>query len=201
VIAQWYSAKLRAAWLGVRVPEGVGNFSLHHRVQTGSEAQPATYSVGSRGSFPRDKTAGAWSWPLISIYYRGQECVELYLHSPNTTSWLDTQLKSRGAILQKLKLWFVGWIPTFRGTALPPSSVLKYVVKEMQWIHPLDKAPKSWRLRQHGHTKRWYPTSKLHGGTSQQTTTFVSPLWKPKTTKNWEYNYNLPPNPIPHVQL
>jgi hypothetical protein len=31
---------------------GAGNFSLHHRVQTGSEAHPASYPVGNRGSFP-----------------------------------------------------------------------------------------------------------------------------------------------------
>jgi hypothetical protein len=34
-IFQWYSAGLRALWFWVRVPGGAGNFSLHHRVQTG----------------------------------------------------------------------------------------------------------------------------------------------------------------------
>jgi hypothetical protein len=33
-VAQWYSAGLRTGQSGVRVPAGVGNFSLHHRVQT-----------------------------------------------------------------------------------------------------------------------------------------------------------------------
>jgi hypothetical protein len=28
--------------------------------------------LGTRGSFPRCKAAGAWSWPLTSIYCRGQ---------------------------------------------------------------------------------------------------------------------------------
>jgi hypothetical protein len=51
-IAQWYSAGLRAGWSGVRVPAAAGNFSLHHRVQTGSEAHPASYPMGTRGSFP-----------------------------------------------------------------------------------------------------------------------------------------------------
>jgi len=55
-IAQWYSAGLRA-----------GNFSLHHRVQTGSGAHPASYPMGTRGSFPGGKAAGTWSWPLTSI--------------------------------------------------------------------------------------------------------------------------------------
>jgi hypothetical protein len=28
------------------------------------------------------KAAGAWSWPVTSVYSRGKEYVELYLHSP-----------------------------------------------------------------------------------------------------------------------
>jgi hypothetical protein len=43
------------------------NFSLHHRVQTGSQAHPASYPVGARGSFPGGKAAKAWSWPLTCI--------------------------------------------------------------------------------------------------------------------------------------
>jgi len=38
---------------------GAGNFSLHHRVQTGSGAHPASYPMGIRGSFPGGKAAGA----------------------------------------------------------------------------------------------------------------------------------------------
>jgi hypothetical protein len=36
----------------VRVPAEAGNFSLHHRVQTGSGAHPVCYPMGTRGSFP-----------------------------------------------------------------------------------------------------------------------------------------------------
>jgi len=53
-----------------------------NRVQNGSGAHPASYLRGTRGSFPGNKAAGAWSWPLTSIQCRGQECVERYLHSP-----------------------------------------------------------------------------------------------------------------------
>jgi hypothetical protein len=42
-----------------RFPAGAGNFSLHHRVQNGSETHPASYPMGSRGSFPGGKVAGA----------------------------------------------------------------------------------------------------------------------------------------------
>jgi hypothetical protein len=43
----------------VRFPEGAGNFSLHHHVQNGSGAQPASYPMGTGGSFPGGKAAGA----------------------------------------------------------------------------------------------------------------------------------------------
>jgi hypothetical protein len=39
----------------VRFPAGAGNFSLH---QTGSGAHPASYPMGTRGSFPVGKAAG-----------------------------------------------------------------------------------------------------------------------------------------------
>jgi hypothetical protein len=45
----------------VRFPAGVGNFSLHHRVQNGTGALPASYPMGTRGSFPGGIAAGARS--------------------------------------------------------------------------------------------------------------------------------------------
>jgi hypothetical protein len=46
---------------GSRVPfaAGAGNFSLHHRVQNVSGAHPASYPMGTKGSFPEGKAAGA----------------------------------------------------------------------------------------------------------------------------------------------
>jgi hypothetical protein len=43
----------------VRFPAGAGNFSLHHRVQKGCGAHPASSQMGTRGSFPGGKAAGA----------------------------------------------------------------------------------------------------------------------------------------------
>jgi hypothetical protein len=43
----------------VRLLAGAGNFSLHHRVRNGSGAHPASYPMGTRGSFPGSKAAGA----------------------------------------------------------------------------------------------------------------------------------------------
>jgi hypothetical protein len=56
-----YSAGLRDGRLGsrVRFPVGAGNFSLHHCVQNGSRAHAASYPMGTRGSFPGGKAAGA----------------------------------------------------------------------------------------------------------------------------------------------
>jgi hypothetical protein len=51
----------------VRFPTGGGNFSLDHRVQNGSGANPASYPMGNRVSFPEGKATGAWSWPLTTI--------------------------------------------------------------------------------------------------------------------------------------
>jgi len=36
----------------VRLPVGAGNFSLHHHVQNGSVAHSASYTMGTRSSFP-----------------------------------------------------------------------------------------------------------------------------------------------------
>jgi hypothetical protein len=43
----------------VRFPAGAGNFSLRHRVQDGSGAHPASYPMGTTGSFLGGKAAGA----------------------------------------------------------------------------------------------------------------------------------------------
>jgi hypothetical protein len=42
-----------------RFPAGAGNFSLHHRVQNGSGTHLTFYPMGTRGSFPGGKAAGA----------------------------------------------------------------------------------------------------------------------------------------------
>jgi hypothetical protein len=39
--------------------DSIRNFSLHHRVQNGSGAHPASYSMGTEGSNLGDKAAGA----------------------------------------------------------------------------------------------------------------------------------------------
>jgi hypothetical protein len=64
----------------VRFPAGAGNFSLHHRIQNGSGAHPASNPMGNGGSFPGVKWLGReadHSPPSRDVV---KECVELYLH-------------------------------------------------------------------------------------------------------------------------
>jgi hypothetical protein len=77
----------------VRFPVGTGTFSLYHRVQNGSGAHPASYPMGTWGSFPGGKAAGAWSWPLTSNSYRGQTMNGAIPPLPHTPSRGSSQLK------------------------------------------------------------------------------------------------------------
>jgi hypothetical protein len=60
---------------------------LCHRAQNDFGVRPTSHTMCIGGSFPRDKAARTWSWPLTSLKCRGYECVELYIHSPITSSW------------------------------------------------------------------------------------------------------------------
>jgi hypothetical protein len=56
-IALGYGPDDRGSWF--LFPSVAGNFSLHHRLQDGSGAHPASYPVGTRCSFSGGKAAGA----------------------------------------------------------------------------------------------------------------------------------------------
>jgi hypothetical protein len=58
------------------IPGGGWEFSLHHRVQNGSGAHSSSCPLSAKVSFPRNKAAEAWSWPLTSIECRGQRMRE-----------------------------------------------------------------------------------------------------------------------------
>jgi len=63
---------------------------------------PTLLYNGYRGSFLGGKATGAWSWRLTSNYCRGQEWVELYLHSPNTYSRRGAQLNTDNTAINLL---------------------------------------------------------------------------------------------------
>jgi hypothetical protein len=73
----------------VQFPAGAGNFSLYHHVQNGSGAHPASYPMGTTGSFP-----GGEADHSPSSSAKVKECMELCLHSHNVPSWHGAQLKN-----------------------------------------------------------------------------------------------------------
>jgi hypothetical protein len=90
--------------VGVRFPAMMGIFLVSIASRPAPGAHPASYSVGTKGSFTGVKAGGAWIWPLTSIYCRRQESVELYLHSPNTPPWRDAQKSHRDNF--KARSWY-----------------------------------------------------------------------------------------------
>jgi hypothetical protein len=93
-IAQWYSAGLRTGWSRFRVPAGAGNFSLHHRVQSGSgPTQPSIQWVQGTVSL-EVKRPGCEADHSPQSSAEVKEWVELYIHSTNTPSWRGAQLKA-----------------------------------------------------------------------------------------------------------
>jgi hypothetical protein len=53
---------------GFESRQGLGIFIF----TTASGTHPASYAMGTRSYFSGGKAAGAWSWPLTSIWCRGQ---------------------------------------------------------------------------------------------------------------------------------
>jgi hypothetical protein len=55
---------------------------LLSNTQTYSEVHPVSYSV-YKGDFPKVKAGGAWIWPLMAMYCRPWEGVEIYFGKRN----------------------------------------------------------------------------------------------------------------------
>jgi hypothetical protein len=79
----------------VQFSAGAGNFSFHHRVQNGSGAHPASYTMGTGASALGVKRPGREAENSPPSSAKVKEWVELYLHSPSTPSWGGAQLKHR----------------------------------------------------------------------------------------------------------
>jgi hypothetical protein len=100
-IARWQCDTLscRDSAVGIATGYGLDDRRGGVRVQVGSKiifsphgsdrlwGSPSLLSNGTVDSFPGRKAAGAWSWPLTSNWCRGQANLDLYIHSPHTSSW------------------------------------------------------------------------------------------------------------------
>jgi hypothetical protein len=75
--------------IGVHFPAGDWNFSLRHRVQTGSGAHPVSYPMDTGALYLGVKRPGTEADHSLPSSVEVKECVELYLHSSNTSSWRD----------------------------------------------------------------------------------------------------------------
>jgi hypothetical protein len=108
----------------VRFPPEAGNFSLHHRVQNGSGAHPASYPMVIRCSFPGGKAAGAWSWPLTSISCRGQRMSGAIPPLPQYTVTAWCSVKAQGQLHLYLYKFII--IIVIVATVLPTAVALWY---------------------------------------------------------------------------
>ena len=78
---------------GVRIQAGTKIFLFYKSSRpTLGPTQPSLKFVP--GSFPGGKAAGAWCWPLTSIWRRDSEWVELYFNSLYTPLWRGQGLLS-----------------------------------------------------------------------------------------------------------
>jgi hypothetical protein len=70
--------------VGLEVLKGHEILTSSNAPTTGSGAYTAIYSVGTVGSFPGNKAAGAWAWLLVDSH--SKEYVVVYLHLPHISS-------------------------------------------------------------------------------------------------------------------
>jgi hypothetical protein len=98
-----------------------------------------------RGGFLGCRAAGAWSWPLISNYCRGQENLDLYIHSP---------ISLHGVVLNSLSTGTS--LPFFHRSNSPKrlflsefSSKIWYHCSSVSWSHEFSLCfdnMKSWNV-------------------------------------------------------
>jgi hypothetical protein len=71
----------------VRFPAGARNFSLHYHVQNGLGPTQPSIQWATGALFLEVKLPGREADHLPQSSAEVKECIELYLHSPNTPSW------------------------------------------------------------------------------------------------------------------
>jgi hypothetical protein len=70
-----------------------GNFSHHHGIQNGSGAHPASYLMGTRGSFPGGKSSQGVKLTTPPSIAEVQDCMGAIPPFSNMPSWCGVQFK------------------------------------------------------------------------------------------------------------
>jgi hypothetical protein len=91
----------------VRSSAGAGNFSLHHCVQNGSGAHPASYQMGS-GALSRSKAAGArLTTYLLLVPKSKNEWSYTPLLQYDSTAWCSVKTQGQCYLFTH---WVGGWM-------------------------------------------------------------------------------------------
>jgi hypothetical protein len=77
--------------MGVRFPAGAGDFSLLHRVQTGSGAQPASSLMGTGVSLPGGKAVRPEADHSLPPSVESKTAWSYTSTLPSMSSWRDAQ--------------------------------------------------------------------------------------------------------------
>jgi hypothetical protein len=94
--------------VGVPSPVGVRFFPLHV-VQPGSGVNPASYPLGTWGSFPGGKAVEARSWAHLQLVPRSRICWSIHPF-PHTSSWRSAQLSTETTLQKYVKyVILTGW--------------------------------------------------------------------------------------------
>jgi hypothetical protein len=73
----------------VRFPEGTGNYTLRHNVQTGYGGRPDSNQCAPGVISLGVKQPGREADHVAPSSAEVKKCVKLYLHSPNKSPWRD----------------------------------------------------------------------------------------------------------------
>jgi hypothetical protein len=130
---------IRSWWSGFNSRRGSDEvFPHHHRVQTGSVAQPVSYPLGTGGSFPGDKATPASSSNVKNAWS--------YTFTPPIRLRCGVKVK----VKVKLSLSFLNWSPRHEGLlgsgGIPPRIIelgtrWRWVVSFTPWpLYPRGKS-------------------------------------------------------------
>jgi hypothetical protein len=114
---------------------GIKNFLFSTSSRQALRDHPTSYPKGSGGSFPGGIAAGEWSSPLTSGQCRGQENVDLYIHSPICLHGVVLNQLSTGTTLPFTYFGLTGHLQVY-GLLMVKGSAAKLVKKCQASMEP-----------------------------------------------------------------